>query len=321
MSTQPLLAVIVPVYKVEEYLRPCVDSILAQSYQALRVILVDDGSPDRCGEICQEYAERDPRVLVLHKENGGLSSARNYGLEAIGDASYITFVDSDDALLPGVYDRAIAHLEAYPEVDVVGYGMNKVSPQGVEAFYDAVGGAFGREEAMRELCHPFSYSLPPSAWTKVFRREAIGDVRFREGYNYEDTPFMLEVLRGVRRYDSLPFIGYSYVVSRAGAITATIDKKMAHLFDNLEDLQARHADDLELCLYANTLVVNYLWMYWYHLYRSAPEAYREVTGAFLPYLRRARRRPYLNLEGGRVHALKQWLFLQAPYLYTKLSLR
>ena len=74
MSHQPLLAVIVPVYKVEDYLRPCVDSILSQSYSNLRIILVDDGSPDGCGAICDAYAEQDPRVLSVHKENGGLSS-------------------------------------------------------------------------------------------------------------------------------------------------------------------------------------------------------------------------------------------------------
>ena len=75
MSHQPLLAVIVPVYKVEDYLRPCVDSILSQSYPNLRVILVDDGSPDGCGAICDAYAAEDPRVVVVHKENGGQSTA------------------------------------------------------------------------------------------------------------------------------------------------------------------------------------------------------------------------------------------------------
>ena len=97
-TVQPLLAVIVPVYKVEDYLRPCVDSILSQSYTSLRVILVDDGSPDRCGEICDEYAKQDPRVQVVHKANGGQSSARNVGLGMLEGCSYVTFVDSDDSM-------------------------------------------------------------------------------------------------------------------------------------------------------------------------------------------------------------------------------
>ena len=91
----PKVSVIVPVYKVESYLRKCVDSILGQSFSDFEVILVDDGSPDNCGAICDDYATRDQRVKVIHKINGGLSDARNVGLDAaIGQ--YICFVDSDD---------------------------------------------------------------------------------------------------------------------------------------------------------------------------------------------------------------------------------
>ena len=90
-----LISVIVPVYNVEPYLRKCVDSILAQSYSNLEVILVDDGSPDGCGAICDEYAAKDARVRVIHKPNGGISDARNAGLD-IMTGDYVTFVDSDD---------------------------------------------------------------------------------------------------------------------------------------------------------------------------------------------------------------------------------
>lgn len=321
MHTQPLLAVIVPVYKVEDYLHQCVDSILSQSYTALRVILVDDGSPDRCGAICEEYATRDPRVVVVHKENGGQSSARNRGLGLTQDCAYVTFVDSDDSIRPEVYKRAIAHLESHPEVDIVGYGINEVTLRGETTYFEPELCSFNRAEALHELAQGFSFKLGPSVWSKVFRQEAIGTIRFREGYTYEDNAFVLEVLGQIQRYDLLPFAGYNYTLQREGSTTSTFDKRMACLFDNLEELQARRSDDAELCLYANTMAVNYHWMYWYQLYRSAPEVYREVTEAFLPYLRRARRRPYLNLVGGKAHAVKLWFFLHAPYLYTKVSLR
>ena len=92
-----MISVIVPVYKVEPYLHKCLDSILSQTYQNLEIILVDDGSPDRCGAICDEYAQKDPRVKVIHKENGGIATARNAGMRiAAGD--YWMFVDSDDWL-------------------------------------------------------------------------------------------------------------------------------------------------------------------------------------------------------------------------------
>ena len=95
-----MVSIIIPVYKVEQYLARCVDSVLAQTYRDIQVILVDDGSPDCCGAICDDYAAKDSRVLALHKENGGVSSARNFGLQFVkGD--YVTFCDSDDFYEPG----------------------------------------------------------------------------------------------------------------------------------------------------------------------------------------------------------------------------
>ena len=104
-----LISIIVPVYKAEKYLRRCVDSILAQTYQNIEVLLIDDGSPDNSGEICDEYAEKDSRVRVFHKPNGGVSSARNLGLkEAKGD--YIGFVDADDYIDKTMYEVLLCNL-------------------------------------------------------------------------------------------------------------------------------------------------------------------------------------------------------------------
>ena len=91
----PKISIIVPVYKVEKYLHKCIDSILAQTFKDFELILVDDGSPDNCGKICDEYAKRDNRIVVVHKENGGQASARNRGIN-IARGDYIGFVDSDD---------------------------------------------------------------------------------------------------------------------------------------------------------------------------------------------------------------------------------
>ena len=95
MEDYPLISVVIPVYKVEQYIHECVDSVIAQTYKNLDIILVDDGSPDSCPAICDEYAERDNRIRVIHKKNGGLSSARNAGID-IARGEYICFVDSDD---------------------------------------------------------------------------------------------------------------------------------------------------------------------------------------------------------------------------------
>ena len=107
-----LVSVIVPVYNIEQYLNICMDSILAQSYHSLQIVLVDDGSTDNSGVICDEYAAKDPRVTVIHKENGGLSDARNAGIEIV-KGEYVTFVDSDDMLNPRTIEYLIDLITEY----------------------------------------------------------------------------------------------------------------------------------------------------------------------------------------------------------------
>lgn len=105
----PLISVIVPVYRVEPFLPRCLDSLRNQTYRNLEILLVDDGSPDNCGKICDEYAEKDHRFRVIHKENGGLSSARNAGLDA-ATGEFIGFVDSDDWIAPQMYETLLSAL-------------------------------------------------------------------------------------------------------------------------------------------------------------------------------------------------------------------
>ena len=120
-ETSPLISIIVPVYDVEPYLRKCIDSILIQSYRDLEIILVDDGSPDNCGAICDEYAEKDKRIKVIHKKNGGLSDARNAGLD-IATGEYIGFVDSDDWVMPDMYEYLYKAVKEYDaDMSVCGY--------------------------------------------------------------------------------------------------------------------------------------------------------------------------------------------------------
>ena len=112
MNQSPRISVIVPVYNVEQYLPRCVESILAQTYENLEILLVDDGTKDNCGAICDAYARQDERVKVIHKENGGLSSARNAGID-VSTGEYFSFVDSDDWIEPDMYEKMMALTEKY----------------------------------------------------------------------------------------------------------------------------------------------------------------------------------------------------------------
>jgi len=100
---RPLISVIIPVYEVEAFLHKCIDSVIGQTYRELEIILVDDGSPDNCGDVCDEYAAVDSRIKVIHKQNGGLSDARNAGLDA-ASGEFIGFVDSDDHIEPDMFE-------------------------------------------------------------------------------------------------------------------------------------------------------------------------------------------------------------------------
>ena len=128
-----MISVIVPVYHVEKYLDTCVQSILNQTYKDLEIILVDDGSADACSKMCDEYEKLDSRVKVIHKENGGLSDARNAGLDvATGD--YIAFVDSDDYIHPDMYANMYAFLERNPDFNLVMCRYKKVEEDEKEIY-------------------------------------------------------------------------------------------------------------------------------------------------------------------------------------------
>ena len=122
------VSVIIPVYNVEKYIRKCIESVCGQTYRNLEIILIDDGSPDKSGEICDEYAAADSRIKVIHLENGGVSRARNIGLD-MATGKYIGFVDSDDYIRPGMYETLVDNMEK-ENVDTVICGFISVTEEG-----------------------------------------------------------------------------------------------------------------------------------------------------------------------------------------------
>lgn len=193
-TASPLLSVIVPVYKVEEWLRPCLDSICNQTYRNLEIICVNDCSPDNSAAILAEYAARDPRIRVINREkNGGISAARNTGLDA-ATGELITFVDSDDYLELNTYEHCVPLMQG--EIDAVYFSLRCVgedSPrkQHIEQFHSSpvVPGICKADGTLFDR----ALSLIPPVWNKLFRRSLIERYRLRfvEGYRFEDTDFSL----------------------------------------------------------------------------------------------------------------------------------
>lgn len=188
----PLLSVIVPVYKTESYLDACVKSIMTQTLQDLELILVDDGSPDQCPRMCDDYAANDSRIKVIHKENGGLSSARNRGI-SIAQGKYLAFVDSDDDITPDTYEGNIAFMEKHPEVDVVQFPTKRIGWG--DQFYHEPGFFRGRKELI--LNNYKDSPIDNTVCMKIFRRSLFDVVRFREGHVHEDKMFVLDMLQHI----------------------------------------------------------------------------------------------------------------------------
>ncbi|MCQ2361421.1 MAG: glycosyltransferase family 2 protein [Acidaminococcaceae bacterium] len=182
-----LVSVIIPVYKVEKYLRCCVDSVLNSTYQDLEIILVDDGSPDRCPQICDEYAERDMRIKVIHKENGGLSSARNAGLD-IAKGDFIMFVDSDDWIDKETITTSVMTAKEH-DADIVWFGI-KIHQKG-KAIIKALSNNMSFNDIVNYLLADNFYC---SVWDKLYKNIVWKELRFPEGLLFEDAYVMPNIL-------------------------------------------------------------------------------------------------------------------------------
>ena len=187
-----LISIIIPVYKVEKYLEKCIQSVIKQTYENLQIILVDDGSPDNCGKICDEYAKKDHRIEVIHKSNGGLSDARNKGLE-IAKGEYIGFVDSDDYIEADMYEVLYNLLKQY-NADVSICNFYTVS-QGKIAIKNVDSGIkeYTRIEILKEIL--LDNNIQSYAWNKLYKKELFDEIKYPVGKKYEDigtTFYLLE---------------------------------------------------------------------------------------------------------------------------------
>ena len=187
-----LISIIIPVYKVEIYLEKCIQSVINQTYENLQIILVDDGSPDNCGKICDEYAKKDHRIEVIHKSNGGLSDARNKGLE-IAKGEYIGFVDSDDYIEADMYEVLYNLLKQY-NADVSICNFYTVS-QGKISIKNADNGIneYNRIEILKEIL--LDKNIQSYAWNKLYKKELFDEIKYPIGKKYEDigtTFYLLE---------------------------------------------------------------------------------------------------------------------------------
>ena len=194
---EPLISVIVPVYNVEKYLSQCISSIVNQTYQNLEIILIDDGSPDHCPEICDKWEHLDGRITVIHQSNCGGGQARNRALD-IARGEFIAFVDSDDYIAPTMYEFLFGLFR--DDIDIVECGFHTVYDENAE--FDNIADPFemkefNAEEAVMENIR--NRILRQLIWNKLYRRNTIDDVRFPQGSKIDDEFWTYRVLANARK--------------------------------------------------------------------------------------------------------------------------
>ena len=211
----PLISVIVPVYKVEKYLDRCVQSIVDQTYPNLEIILVDDGSPDNCPAMCDAWAAKDPRIKVIHKENGGLSDARNVGMAA-ATGEYLGFVDSDDFIAPEMYQMLLERMIADGS-DIAACGVEMVFEDGTPSRMLTKAGncVLGTGEAMEAIVEESWLKQP--VWYKLYKAELIRDIPFPVGKYHEDVFWSYQVIARAKRVSVIDTPCYFYL-QRSGSI-------------------------------------------------------------------------------------------------------
>lgn len=223
MNNQPLLTVIVPVYNILEYLPRCVRSITAQTYRNLEILLVDDGSTDGTGALCDELAAEDERIRVIHKENGGSSSARNLAIEQ-AKGEYLGFVDSDDYIEPDMYEKLYRGIVEY-NVTVAQIGRDEIDAEGnmlpniCEPPREAV--CFESEAFLREL---LLHKGDCSFCTKLVHKDLLQRERFPVGLLNEDFYLLVKILPEIGKLVSLPGQAY-HVFYRIGSNSRKADKE------------------------------------------------------------------------------------------------
>lgn len=245
MTQNPLISVIVPIYNVEDYFDRCVNSLVKQTYKNLEIILVDDGATDSCPLLCDEWAQKDSRIKAIHKVNGGLSDARNAGLE-IANGELIVLIDSDDWIdycaIEKMYERMLAD-----DSDVVSSGVKWVTEDGtllkdITVLQDAV---LDTHSAMSEII--VDGQLKQHVWNKLYKRELVEDIPFEKGKYHEDVFWSYQVFGRAKKVSLMKESFYNYVQRSSSIMGAGYSKNRLDALEAMKqrcDYVKKHFPDL-----------------------------------------------------------------------------
>ena len=269
-----LISIIVPVYKVEPYIKRCVQSIIEQSYKNIEIILVDDGSPDKSGEICDEFSKKDERIKVIHKTNGGLSDARNAGLK-IAKGEYIGFVDADDYIEKDMFECLYKLCtENKAQISIVSY-YEYYNGKLISVRKNDKLEKFNKTEAIKELL--IDSKIQSYAWNKLFKRELFDGIIFPTNKNFEDIATTLLLFEKAEKVVLLEEPKYHYLRRNDSIIGKknykTYNDYLNVIYDKFFYLDGKYH---ELDLYnAYNFVINMIWVYTIIVTFDLDDVYRE----------------------------------------------
>lgn len=236
MISEPLISVIVPVYNVEGYLDQCLESIVSQTYRHLEILVVDDGSTDSSGTICDRWAERDDRIRVIHQPNGGLSAARNTALDAMS-GEWTIMVDSDDVLHPEAASILLDAIQREQADIVIGDHINiydDAAPQWSTATSSEGCQIYSQQEAL--LAVFYQHGLTHSAWARIYRASLFEDIRYPVGRLYEDLAIIYTLLKKCDKVVKINQVVYGYR-QRQNSILDSFSPRRADVLNICEELE------------------------------------------------------------------------------------
>lgn len=232
-----VISVVVPVYNVEPYLKECLESIINQTYRDLEIILIDDGSTDKSGDICDEYGKKDERIIVIHQNNQGSASAKNAGLRK-SSGEYLAFVDSDDFLQEDAYEFMVKQLEEYC-ADIIQGCFRKV----YQKFYRDVNKIIEMQildtfEFLELFTKDWTCGL---LWDKLYKRDIFKDIYFKEGHKIDDEFFTYKGVMNSKKILRVPHYIYNYR-QRISSVMFSKDSQLKIISDSLEYLSIRREE-------------------------------------------------------------------------------
>ena len=306
------ISVIIPVYKVEKYLIKCVDSVINQTYKNLEIWLVDDGSPDNCPAICDEYAAKDSRIKVFHKENGGLSDARNAALDVM-TGEYVTFVDSDDYIaedaIQTMYDVLLKN-----DADISVGNMASIDENGnINSFYSPV-----ETENVLNGTEILQLLNQPCAPNRLYKSEIFRDIRYPVGRLYEDVFTWHKILDKVNRIALTGKVSYYYLIRSGSIMHSEYDIRFTDIvfaikgrYEWLDSIgQHELANDARMFIYTRVAVA------FAHLNSEIPEHKRKLEEIKTIY--NDCYKTLIKENVGLKQKIRLWLLYRIPSLHTKL---